>query len=156
MTRRRHRIDPGHRRYTVDEANSALPLVRAILRDAVDLARDVDSRRRRLAPLLAARSPESSAAPTDLYGEELMEVRQRLEEDVQRLGELRDELTELGVRLVDPLEGHVEFPTRLCDKPGWLSWKLGEDEVRYWRPRQAKSRRRLPMTVGSIAGPKSM
>jgi len=154
----RRRTDPAHRAFTIDQANATLPLVRAIVNDAVTIARDLDRRREHVGPLLDAHAGQLHAHPLeggshDPYLEEMVEVQQRLEDDRRRLQSLEAELAELGAKLVDPIEGQVEFPTRLDHRTGYLCWKPGEPEIRYWRPDRAGRRRRLPLTALSIAGP---
>jgi hypothetical protein len=152
MTSTHRRADRAHKHFTLEEADAMLPLVRAIVRDIVKLAHDLDSRRQRIAPLMAARNADAKPDRGDLYDEELEDVKQRLDQDKHRLQALRDELVELGIRLADPLAGLVEFPTRLGDRGGWLCWKPEHEEIRYWRPERSKTWRRLPETVGTATG----
>lgn len=151
MAHRRH-SDSGPQHFTIDQANATLPLVRVIVRDAVAVARDVDQRRQRIGPLLEAYSHQAAADSRDPYLEEVVEVKQRLEEDKRRLEAYHEELAALGVRLVDPLEGRVEFPTQVDRCRGWLSWTPNEKEILYWRPDRSSRRRRLPLAVASVAG----
>jgi len=146
---RRRRNDRPRRLFTIDLANATLPLVRAILRDIVSVARELDERHRRVAPLLEAQPAEAN----DPYSEEILDVRQQLESDQRRLKALTAELAELGVRLSDPLVGEVEFPARIGDRRGWLSWRLDESEVDHWRPKRTSARRRLPMAATADDGP---
>jgi len=64
------------------------------------------------------------------------------------------ELSELGVALVDADAGAVEFPTKINGQPAAFSWRLGEDEVRFWRPAGDTSRRPIPAEwrAGSARG----
>jgi len=97
----------GQKKYfSIEEANASLPLVRAIVADLTELARDIDDRRRRLSFLLAGRNPNEH----DLYHEELVQVQQDLEKDTRRLHEYREELRVLGVESENGPEGFVDFP----------------------------------------------
>ena len=70
-----------------------LPLVRAIVADLSELARDVAERRRRISFLLAGRNPNDH----DVYHEELVQMEQEMEKDTRRLHEYREELRALGI-----------------------------------------------------------
>lgn len=131
--------------FTVEQANAALPLVRAIAADLARLSRDVIERRERLATLLAGRE----RGTRDLYGEELAHVEAELEKDSERLQEYVEELRELGVDPKNGPEGLVDFPSMLDGKPVYLCWKLGEPEVLFWHDLDAGFRGRQPLTAGS-------
>jgi glycerol-3-phosphate dehydrogenase len=74
--------------FTVEQANAALPLVRAITTDLVRLAREVIERRERLALLTAGRS----GAAKDPYTEELAQIEEELDKDGEQLQAYVDEL----------------------------------------------------------------
>lgn len=109
--------------FTVAQANAALPLVRAIVRDITALAVDLRARHERLSG-----SPGLSAA----HDEEREQARAALERDLERLRELEDELAELGVELKDYFLGLADFPSEMDGRPVYLCWKAGEDEVSHW------------------------
>ncbi len=129
------------KRFTVEEANAALPLVRAIVADLTELAGDVIQRRERLSVLLAGRRPDAS----DPYWQELAQVQEELKKDTQRLRELVEELAELGVEPKSVTQGLVDFPAVVDGRRVCLSWKLGEPEVRYWREPEAAVSDRQPL-----------
>lgn len=131
--------------FTVEQANAALPLVRAIAADLARLSRDVIERRERLSTLLAGRE----RGTRDLYGEELAHVEAELEKDSERLQEYVEELRELGVDPKNGPEGLVDFPAMLDGKPVYLCWKLGEPEVLFWHDLDAGFRGRQPLTADS-------
>jgi hypothetical protein len=114
--------------FTVEEANAALPLVQAIVKDVVRVSHDIVERRERLCQVRAGRKPTSG----DLYAEELAQTEQDLEQERARLYEFAGELRELGVELKDGLIGLVDFPSRVDDRIVYLCWKLGEPEVLHW------------------------
>ena len=129
------RIRPTAKLFTVEQANAALPLVRAITADLVRLSREVIERRERLA-LLAARHVGHAKDP---YAEELAQIEEELDKDSQQLQAYVEELRELGVEPKSGPEGLVDFPAMIDDRLVYLCWKLGE-------PRSAalaRTRRRL-------------
>jgi hypothetical protein len=133
--------------FSVDEANRALPLVRAIVSDLTRLSREVIERRQRLAHLTAGRNLEAG----DPYGDELAHIEQELEKDAIKLQEYVDELRQLGVEPKGP-EGLVDFPAMIDDRLVYLCWKLGEPEVLYWHEIDAGFAGRQPLAAGSISG----
>jgi hypothetical protein len=132
--------------YTVAEANATLPLLRSILRDITELARDLHERQERLE---SAHVPASNG---DAYKEELRQVHADLERDQERMHEYEQELKDLGVELKDYLTGLVDFPCLSNDHPIYLCWRLGEPEVAYWHELDAgfagrkRIKREMPQT----------
>ncbi len=116
------------RTFTVREANAALPLVRAIVTDLVQLGRDVAQRRQRL--LSVARTNRRRAK--DPYEEELAQMERELEADSRRIMEYVDELRQLGVEAKSATDGIVDFPSIRNGRMIYLCWQLGEPEVAYW------------------------
>ncbi len=129
--------------FTIDEANAMLPLVRAIVKDLTDLSRDVYERRQRLTQLLSGRDTNKD----DVYSEELAQVEEELEKDGQRLREYVEELQRLGLEPKNGLEGLVDFPTLVDDRPAYLCWKLGEPEVLFWHELDAGFAGRQSLTA---------
>jgi hypothetical protein len=133
--------------FTVQQANAALPLVRAIVTDLVHLSREVNDRRQRLAMLFDGRRRDRS----DPYREELSQIEEELEKDTQRLREFMEELLHLGVEPRSATEGLVDFPSVVDGRQVYLCWKLGEPEVLYWHELEAGFQGRQPLTSGSVA-----
>lgn len=133
--------------FTVEQANAALPLVRAITRDLAELSRDVIDRRERLSLLLKGRERDKR----DLYGEELAQVQEELERDTDRLQAYVEELRELGVEPKNGPEGLIDFPAVMDGRAVYLCWKLGEPEVLHWHELEAGFRGRQSLTAGSAS-----
>jgi hypothetical protein len=139
--------DEGRKLFTLESANAALPLVRAIAEDLAALSREVLDRRERLALVRGTRDPQSQ----DPYSEELAQIEEELEKDSQRLQEYVDELRQLGVEPKNGLEGLVDFPSRMDGRIVYLCWKLGEPEVQYWHELDAGFRGRQPLHAAAGA-----
>lgn len=135
------------RLFTVEQANAALPLVRAIAQDLAQLSREVIERRERLAHLRGGREMKSYGP----YSEELAQIEEELEKDSQRLQEYVEELRQLGVEPKNGPEGLVDFPAMMDGRLVWLYWKLGEPEVLYWHELEAGFAGRQPLVAGSLA-----
>lgn len=140
----RTRTSPSRKVFTAQQANAALPLVRAIMRDVVHLAREVAERRHRVTALSAGRA----SRPKDVYAEELAQAEEELQRDVEQLRQYVAELEALGVELKSPTEGLVDFPTLMEGRPAYLCWKYGEPEVRFWHELDAGFAGRRPLPLG--------
>jgi hypothetical protein len=119
--------------FTPAEANAALPLVTAIVRDIADLARTLHDRQERLARL----GPPNRGGLSDAYREELQQVQTELERDEECMRDYIRELLDLGVELKDPFTGLIDFPAWIDGREVYLCWRLGEAEVAHWHELQA-------------------
>ncbi|MGL6075386.1 MAG: DUF2203 domain-containing protein [Fimbriiglobus sp.] len=54
------------------------------------------------------------------------------------------ELSALGVELVDPEKGVVDFPTRINGRSAAFSWQVGEAGVQHWHYAGEGQRRPIP------------
>ena len=133
--------------FTVEEANAALPLVRSITADLVQLSREVIERRERLALLSAGRTGNSA----DLYSEELTQIEEELEKDSAQLQEYIEELRALGVEPKSGPEGLIDFPSMMDDRLVFLCWKLGEPELMFWHELEAGYRGRQSLVAGTVS-----
>jgi hypothetical protein len=129
------------KRFSIEEANATLPLVRAITADLVELSRYVIERRERLNLLTAGRQ----VCGEDPYSQELAQVQREIEQDVERLHGYVDELRQIGVEPKNPAEGIVDFPAVLEGRAVYLCWKHGEPEVGHWHEVDAGYAGRQPI-----------
>jgi len=119
--------------FTVAEANAALPLVRAIVRDIADLARDLRERHERLARV----SPNERGTLGDAHKEELLQIQAEFERDQERMRDYEQELKSLGIELKDYYTGLIDFPCWMNNHEVYLCWRLGEAEVAHWHEIEA-------------------
>jgi hypothetical protein len=133
--------------FSVEQANAMLPLVRAITSDLVPLFHTVMDRQQRLNRLIAGRDLDSG----DPYTDELVQIREELNKDVQKLEGYVEELRQLGVELKDPAEGLVDFPSSMDGEPILLCWQLGEAEVMHWHTLEGGFAERRPLTAAAVA-----
>ena len=140
---------PAKRKYfTVEEANKALPLVKAIVSDIVKQFQVVNELKRRLSALTIEHRQPSS----DPYSEELAQSQAELETEEGKLETFIDELTRLGVELKSH-EGLCDFYSKMDGREVYLCWRLGEPEVMHWHELDAGFSGRLPLAAH--AGPGS-
>lgn len=134
--------------FTIEEANSMLPLVRAITRDLVQLAREVIERQQRVEHLKADRDMDKA----DPYSAELSQSLADLEHDKERLREYVLELRELGVEPKSATEGLIDFPALIDGQLVFLCWKLDEPEVLFWHTLDGGFAGRQSLTADTFAG----
>jgi len=106
----------ARRRFTLDQANKALPLVTRIVRDIVNT--------HERATQLQAKLEESTGRESALQAQ--------LDSALEQLQDYVDELGSIGVELKDYESGLIDFPGRHQGRDVYLCWKLGEDKVTHW------------------------
>jgi hypothetical protein len=138
---------PGKKYFTVSEANATLPLVRAIVRDVTDLARDLRERHERLGRF----QPTDRLGLSDAHQEEILQVQAELERCHEQMQEYERELRQLGAELKDYSTGLVDFPSWMNGREVYLCWRLGEPEVAHWHELEAgfAGRQKLPVSAVS-------
>jgi hypothetical protein len=109
------------KKWTLTDANRALPLVKRIVRDLVDQVRELDS----LAEIAEAKKQQNKP-------DEARTVLQQVESRMPALRALEDELRELGIQLKDHRTGLIDFPAELQGEDVLLCWKLGENRIDHW------------------------
>lgn len=117
--------------FTVSEANSRLPLVKAIVNDVMVLYKDLQERSERLEAIKRTRG-SNPPREGSLYAEEVEQTEAELEKDFEKLRAFEEELEELGVELKDRSLGLIDFPTLIDGREAYLCWRAGEEEVAYW------------------------
>jgi hypothetical protein len=118
----------GKKYFTVAQANSALPLVRAIVRDVAVLANELRERHERLNRL----RPRERSGRTEAHQEELIQAEAEFERGQQRMQEYELELKQLGIELKDYFTGLIDFPCWMNGHEVFLCWRLDEPEVGFW------------------------
>jgi hypothetical protein len=132
--------------FTLVEANASLPLVRAIVRDITELARDLRERTERLNRV--QQTPRATLG--EAYQEELLQIQDELERGQERMQELETELHNLGVELKDYYSGLIDFPSLRDGREVYLCWRMGEPEVAYWHELDAGFAGRQKIMEGAV------
>ena len=135
---------------TIEDANRRLPLVRRIVRDAVELKSDILERQERLLELRELHPElDTDVSP---YAEEVLQMEESLEADEIRIDEFTEELVQVGGTLVSAELGLVEFDSVLDGMPIHLSWMYDEAEVGFWRSEADEPVDRKPLQLTEQAG----
>ncbi len=137
----------AERLFTVEEANTMMPLVRAIVGDLSRLSHDVVERRERVALLRSGRDPGNK----DPYSEELAQIEDELEKQTRELQGYVEESRALGIEPKDGLNGIIDFPAMMDGRRVYLCWRLGEPEVLFWHEIDGGFSGRQPLTAGSLS-----
>jgi len=117
--------------FTVEEANSTLPLVRAIVADIVRQFGEIRDRKERLDGIQKMHSTPERESDA-FYREEVAQIEDELAKEVEVLQGYIDELDRLGVELKDYVRGLVDFLASMDGRDVYLCWQLGEEDVAHW------------------------
>jgi hypothetical protein len=120
------------RRFTLEQANRALPLVRRVVNDIVE--------RREQATRLQSKLESADA-------KEQQRIQKELDVAIDKLHTYLDELTEIGCELKDFQAGLVDFIGRHQGRDIYLCWKLGEERIGYFHEISAGFAGRMPVSV---------
>lgn len=131
-------------RFTVDDANRTLPLVRRIVSDAVRDYWRWQEKVREYEEVAANRLVDQPNEDADRLEREATDLAREIDGYV---AEIRD----LGVEMKGFGTGLVDFPGEMDGKPVMLCWQLGEESVQYWHEEDAgfAGRQPLPSTSGN-------
>jgi hypothetical protein len=140
-------LEPRKKYYSVEEANRALPLVRAIVTDIVRHCQQVEELQARLSHVTRERRRQAD----DLYSEELAQTQAELAAQEEHLREYIDELKKLGVELKSE-DGLCDFPSLMDGREVYLCWRLGEPQVSHWHELEAGFAGRKRITGANRTG----
>jgi hypothetical protein len=128
--------------FSLEEANKALPLVKAIVSDIVRQYRLVEGLQQRLSSVHRDKRKPSD----DPYSEEIAHSQSELEAEEDKLRTFIEELKNLGVELKSE-DGLCDFRSKMDGREVYLCWRLGEPEVKYWHELDTGFAGRRPLTA---------
>ena len=128
--------------FSVESANKRLPYVRTIVRDIVELARDLQQRQERIDEIHTLYEQSSGESP---HAEEFEQMQEAMEQDFRRFDELEQELSGISVTVVDRNSGLVEMQSQLDGQPVRINWQPGEPEFMFWRSIDDDAMMRRPL-----------
>lgn len=133
-------VEAKPKSFSVEEANKALPLVKAIVGDIVRQFQVVNELKQRLASVQNDRRRPSN----DIYAEETAQSRAELDSEESKLATYIEELSRLGVELKGP-DGLCDFPSLRDGREVYLCWRHGESAVTHWHEKNAGFAGRQPL-----------
>jgi len=128
--------------FTIDEAQSLLPLLEALLKRAIEGKQAAEKIESDLSEL-ARRIYLSGGMKVDAVS--VIKRRGELEEHMKRVRETITEIDEIGVQVKDLDSGLLDFPCRLDDQVVLLCWRMGETSIEHWHTMEAGFKGRQPV-----------
>ena len=128
------RVSPSRpiRRFSLAQANSTLPLVKRIVADVVRLTAEAAGLRKQIEQTTDVKKQSG--------------YQKELDERANRMHQVVEELTVIGVELKDPSIGLIDFIGRHQGRDVYLCWKLGEESITHWHDLQAGFAGRQPIS----------
>ena len=117
------------RRFTLAEAQSLIPRVDRLLREAVSLKSQYQE---------AEEAVQAVMQRVTLMGgmmvdrDRVIDSKNRRDETRSKLGTAIEQVQEVGCVVKDLDMGLIDFPTLLREEEVYLCWKLGEPAIAFW------------------------
>jgi hypothetical protein len=128
--------------FTLDEAQSLLPVLESLLKRAIEGKRSAEEAEQNLSGL-ARRIYFSGGMSVDVT--KVANSRAEMEAHVQRVRESIAEIDSIGAQVKDLDAGLLDFPCRLDDQVVLLCWRMGEPAIDYWHPVESGFKDRQPV-----------
>ncbi len=128
--------------FTLDEAQSLLPVLEALLKRAIDGKRAAEEVETDLSEL-SRRIFLSGGMRVNLP--EVAHQRAEMESHLQRVQETISEIDAIGVQVKDLDTGLLDFPFRLDEDIVLLCWRMGESAIEHWHTVESGFQGRQPV-----------
>ena len=128
--------------FTLDEAQSLLPVLEALLKRARDGKEAAEQMENDLSDL-GRRIFLSGGMKVDIT--KVAQQRAELEGHMQRVRESIAEIDSIGVQVKDLEAGLLDFPFRLDDQVVLLCWRSGEPAIEHWHTVESGFQGRKPV-----------
>ena len=130
------------RTFTLDEAQSLLPVLEALLKRAIDCrrsAQEVEAALNELAQQIYL------SGGLRVNAASIAKRRTELEDHLKRMRESIAEIDAIGVQVKDLESGLLDFPCRVDDEVVLLCWRMGEPAIEHWHTIDAGFKGRQPV-----------
>ena len=128
--------------FTIDEAQSLLPVLEALLKRALEGKQAAEQVEMELSDL-ARRIYLSGGMKVDAGT--VIKQRAEMENHLKRVRETITEIDAIGVQVKDLDSGLLDFPCRLEDQVVLLCWRMGEPSIEHWHTIEAGFKGRQPV-----------
>ncbi|HEX4758807.1 MAG TPA: DUF2203 domain-containing protein [Terracidiphilus sp.] len=128
--------------FTIDEAQSLLPVLEALLKRALDGKKAAEKVEEELSEL-ARRIYLSGGMKVDAGS--VGKQRAELDAQMKLIRESIAEIDAIGVQVKDIDSGLLDFPCRLDDQVVLLCWCMGETAIEHWHTMEAGFKGRQPV-----------
>ncbi|HEX4030885.1 MAG TPA: DUF2203 domain-containing protein [Terracidiphilus sp.] len=128
--------------FTLDEAQSLLPVVESLLKRALEDKQSAEEVESEMAGL-AQRIYLSGGMRVDATA--VAKQRAEMEASLKRVRESIAEIDSIGVQVKDLDGGLLDFPCRVDDQVVLLCWRMGESSIEHWHTLEAGFQGRQPL-----------
>ena len=128
--------------FTLDEAQSLLPVLEALLKRAIDGKRAAEEVENQLSEL-SRRIHLSGGMRVSLP--EVTRQRAEMDSHLERVRESISEIDSIGVQVKDLDTGLLDFPFRLDEDIVLLCWRMGESSIEHWHTVESGFQGRQPV-----------
>ena len=128
--------------FTLDEAQSLLPVLESLLKRAIGARRSAQDIERGLNGL-AQRIYLSGGMRVNTAG--IAKQRVEIEAHLKQCRESIAEIDAIGVQVKDLETGLLDFPCRVDDQVVLLCWRMGEPAIEHWHTVEAGFQGRQPV-----------
>ncbi len=128
--------------FTLDEAQSLLPVLESLLKRAIEGRRSAQNLESGLNGL-AQRIYFSGGMRVNTAG--IAKQRAEMEDQLKQVRESIAEIDAIGVQVKDLETGLLDFPCRVDDQVVLLCWRMGEPAIEHWHTVEAGFQGRQPV-----------
>lgn len=128
--------------FTLEEAQSLLPVLEALLRRAMEGKQSAETVESGMSEL-ARKIYLAGGMRVDLAS--LARQRAEMEAHLQRVRESIAEIDSIGVQVKDLEMGLLDFPCRMDDQVVLLCWRMGETAIEHWHTMETGYKDRQPI-----------
>ena len=128
--------------FTLDEAQSLLPVLESLLKRALEAKRTAEGVESELSEL-SRRIYLSGGMRVDLP--KVAQMRAEMESHLNRVRESISEIDAIGVQVKDLDTGLLDFPFRLDEDIVLLCWRMGESAIEHWHTVESGFQGRQPV-----------
>jgi hypothetical protein len=127
--------------YTIEEADTALPLVEKFLKKAQRLRDKISWLLETNEVVLEVSSDEGF----HYFVTEQVKANKQFHKLYYQFYKVIEGLNEMGIIVKDIDDGLVDFPFRVNGDDAYLCWQLGEQKIRYWHDCESGYENRQPI-----------
>jgi hypothetical protein len=128
--------------FSLDEAQSLLPILESLLRRAIDAKESAGTIEGEL-QMLSQNIFLSGGMLVDVASVARKRLAQRAA--VQQAQDAVQEIDSIGVQVKDLDKGLLDFPCQLGEQTVLLCWQLGEPKIKFWHTLEAGFQGRQPL-----------
>ena len=130
------------RTFTLEEAQSLLPVLESLLKRAIEGRRSAQAAESSLNEV-AQRIYFAGGMKVNTV--EISRLRAEMDSQLKRVQESIAEIDAIGVQVKDLEAGLLDFPCRVDDEVVLLCWRMGESAIEHWHTMESGFQGRQPV-----------